>query len=84
MEKTKKKTPWDDMYDAMEYQVPRNEAERIAAQKLGEGLSCYESRICSGLTEEEFQSLLKRLNEWENENCNKPENWIKERTNAGD
>lgn len=59
--------PWAALYELMGEEVPKNEAERMAARKLREGCSIFEARECSGLTDEEFSDLYERLGKWENE-----------------
>lgn len=52
----------------MRNEVVKNEAERIAAQLLGDGASLIEAQKGSGLTEDEFRNLYQRLKHWENTN----------------
>ena len=77
MKKNERYSPWTDLYEAMRDWVPQNDAERIVADKLGEGAGFAECMECSGLTWEEFQDLFDRLRDWENNNCDKPENWYR-------
>ncbi len=57
--------PWEPLYDRMIEEVCRNEKERAAAKKLREGACLEDSRIAGGLSREEFDDLLKRLDHWE-------------------
>lgn len=77
MMQKKRYNPWTDLYDAMGDWVPKNDAERIAARKIEDGADFNECMECAELTWEEFHDLLRRLGEWENENCDKPENWYR-------
>ncbi len=54
-------SPWTEMYDRIEGEVPETEAEREAVRKLREGGSLEEAMKCSGLKEEAFLELLNRL-----------------------
>ena len=47
--------PWEEKYEHMRNEVAKNEAERIAAQLLGDGACLIEAQEGSGLTEEEFR-----------------------------
>ena len=60
--------PWEEKYQRMRNEVAKNEAERIAAQLLGDGGCLIEAQEGSGLTEEEFRDLYQRLKNWENTN----------------
>lgn len=57
--------PWEALYELMGEEVPKNEAERMAARMLRERYSISEIRECSGLTDEEFSDLYERLGKWE-------------------
>ena len=63
-----KYNPWEEKYERMVNEVAKNEAERIAAQLLGDGACLIEAQEGSGLTEEEFRDLYQRLKNWENTN----------------
>ena len=60
--------PWEEKYERMRNEVVKNEAERIAAQLLGDGASLIEAQDGSGLTEDEFKDLYQRLKHWEDNN----------------
>ena len=60
--------PWEEKYERMRNEVAKNEAERIAAQLLGDGACLIDAQKGSGLTEDEFRNLYQRLKHWENTN----------------